>query len=224
MIQWTVTPDREPLQRELRTWLEAVEKREAKPVFVLSGPPGVGKSQLVQHLAERLNERATAKMRDCPDCAGSGLRAKQLVGPGGQTRKAYGPCGCLRALRPAIVGMHTTHGKGGQLGLVDLFALSTSADGRREQRDLLDRVHTCKLLLIDDFGSERAAPPTFEPGMIAMLDQRADRHTFITMNPTAEAFAKRYDPRLVDRVLGEQVSVYFRLEGESWRHRGRIAT
>ena len=59
-----------------------------------------------------------------------------------------------------------------------------------------------RLLIIDDLGNEKNPPPTFEPGLASVIEQRWDKHrpTWVITNLTQDQMQQRYGDRLFSRI------------------------
>lgn len=92
-----------------------------------------------------------------------------------------------------------------------LEALRDDIYGRGDDSrlDMRDRLLRADLLILDDLGTERLTEFA-EDQLTNLVDQRINRQKpwLITSRLIGDKFSKRYDARLVDRVLGEGKRLY----------------
>jgi len=74
---------------------------------------------------------------------------------------------------------------------------------------LQEKLLRADLLILDDLGTERLTDFT-EEQLIGLVDGRINRQKawIVTSHLVGEKFTDRYDPRLVDRILGEGTRLY----------------
>lgn len=87
--------------------------------------------------------------------------------------------------------------------LSHLFSMETGFGEMMEAASKrLANLITAKLLIIDDLGNERNPPPTFEPGLASLVEQRWDeqRPTWVITNLTAAQIGDRYGDRNLSRI------------------------
>lgn len=87
--------------------------------------------------------------------------------------------------------------------LVHLFS-SEAAYGEKADaaQKRLASLLACHLLIIDDLGNERNPPPTFEPGLASLFEQRwdANRPTWVITNLEPDEIKNRYGDRNFSRI------------------------
>jgi len=79
-------------------------------------------------------------------------------------------------------------------------AFGESADVARVA---LQNLIAADLLIIDDIGNEKNPPPTFEPGLSSLIDQRQEkkRFTLFITNIQRGDVAARYGDRIYSRMI-----------------------
>lgn len=217
------SPERKAAWDALMAWLKAIMAGEkAVPVFILSGDKGVGKTMLLEWLQKTGAEKRTARIASCEICDGTCFR--RVVNS--QTdRRIYVPCDCAKRGRVEFVSVHTPLRRGGTLGLQELLMReSFGGDEGKEARERLLSLCDAGLLLVDELGAEREKPETWIPGLQRVLDARQDRHTLFATNLDDKGIINLYrDPRIIDRLLGKSVSIYQRVNAESFRNQEATA-
>jgi len=93
--------------------------------------------------------------------------------------------------------------------VVDVLAM-LRPDG--DERVTIDRLSTVPLLVLDDFGSERASPWTVEQ-LFAVINRRwmEERPTIVTTNHEPATLKETVEPRTYSRLVGEAYAI--RLNG-----------
>jgi DNA replication protein DnaC len=89
--------------------------------------------------------------------------------------------------------------------LIYLFTAETFMDERGDTaRRQIKVLAETRLLFIDDMGSERNPPPTFESGLSSLIEQRVDAggSTVISTNLGEDAIQARYGDRNLSRLVG----------------------
>lgn len=79
------------------------------------------------------------------------------------------------------------------------------------ERPFFQSLLAADLLILEDLGTERLTDFA-EEQLAILIDERINRQRswLLTSNLVGDAFTGRYDPRLVDRVMGEARRLYFR--------------
>lgn len=95
----------------------------------------------------------------------------------------------------------------GGFNLLDTFTRAArndyDSDDFKDFKDDCDRLRWADLLFVDDVGGERNPPPSFEPGLRSLLNQRTDAGLFtcMTCNLTAAEIKERLGDRTFSRVM-----------------------
>lgn len=184
----------------------------APPVVVIAGGVGRGKSFTARVIARwAAAKNARQAVGKCPSCDGSRL----VEGPDG-----WRYCECSKRR-----GFKVEHIRAYKVGdaahsLLTIFTLAEGFDDRAEAaRKRVADMLAADLLIIDDLGSERNPPPTFEPALSSLVEQRTEkrRPTWIITNITGDEIANRYKERAHSRITGPAETIL--LTGRDRRRR-----
>lgn len=87
------------------------------------------------------------------------------------------------------------------------------------ERDALDFLFTCDLLVIDDLGTEPKIKNVSDEYLLNVINERmANNMPFIiTTNLSPEDILARYDERLTSRILSKQTSVVIKMKSKDLR-------
>lgn len=174
----------------------AMAGRPEIPVAIIAGHPGVGKTFTARVLARWAQMReAVAKRARCPICDNERIMKRG---------NGYGPCDCMRR-KPFTV----EHVRAFKLGDArnSLLTIFTNEGGFDERGDAarirIGELIGCAVLIIDDLGSERNPPPTFEPALSSLVEQRteAGKLTLIITNIGGNDLRDRYGARNYSRIV-----------------------
>lgn len=165
----------------LKKWIRAVAERDfsAPKTLLIGGVPGVGKSFDMKVMGRWIRWQN---------------RHNKTLQPG---MIGYVPIRTLEVDSYLFGGFN----------LVDTFTRAArndydSPDFRDFKADC-EQLRRADLLLIDDVGGERNPPPSFEPGLRSLLNQRTDAGLFtaMTCNLTAAEIKERLGDRTFSRVM-----------------------
>lgn len=87
--------------------------------------------------------------------------------------------------------------------LINLFVLEAmGGEDGHTAKEILSLFIRCDLLIIDDLGNERNPPPTFEPGISSLMEQRYElkRPTWVISNFRPDMVRDKYGDRIYSRI------------------------
>ena len=178
------------IRPEIRAYAKAsLERSGAKPVLVVSGPTGTGKTRSAKIILRWWGMRMSY-LRAVPRekiVFAEMVFAMSMVDP--------------------------------SRSLATLFVAGGSFTEAREAAAEIGRMVRPDLLIVDDLGREPKWCPadTMSSGLCDLLDARVEarRNTILTTNLTGKEIGNRYGARLRSRLLGSADVVY--LTGKDWR-------
>lgn len=176
--------------------VDAAGGRWTPAMVLISGGVGRGKTFTARVVTRWAHAReAAARVARCPVCANE----RQVKRGNG-----YGACECT-CRRPFTVEHVFAYRVGDAArSLLTLFTLVDGFDDRADAaRGRLADLLGCSLLIIDDLGSERNPPPTFESALASLVEQRAEvcMPTWVITNNSPEEIAARYGARNYSRIV-----------------------
>ncbi|MCL2120665.1 MAG: ATP-binding protein [Clostridiales bacterium] len=185
-LQWYDQPrEVEKLVEKMESFAGDLIEGKACGNLFLYGSVGNGKTHLCSAVANRVLEKGKTLLY---------IRTEEL----------------LEALREDIYGSREYSGKWEYLNYEDKGDKAPRQEslpyGRSHLQNQLIRTD---LLILEDLGTERLTDFA-EEQLTNLIDQRINwqKPWIITSHLVGDAFTNRYDPRLVDRVLGESKRLY----------------
>lgn len=140
--------------------------------------------------------------------------------PSREVPRVYGACKCLSRRLLKIEHVRAFRIGDPAHSLLTIFTLAEGFDDRADAaRKRIADMLGADLLIIDDLGSERNPPPTFEPALSSLVEQRTEarKPTWIITNITGDEIENRYKARAHSRIVGPAETIL--LTGRDRRRR-----